>query len=77
MNKKAEPKPTNLNLKNISFKEIDYKNVPLLRKFLNSRFKILPASATGVSAKKQRKIRFEIKKARIMALLPFTDRHAI
>lgn len=77
MNKKAEPRPTNINLKEISFKDIDYKNVSLLRKFLNSRFKIMAASATGVSAKKQRKIRFEIKKARIMGLLPFTDRHAI
>jgi small subunit ribosomal protein S18 len=76
MNKKIEVKP-NPTLKNIIFKDIDYKNVSLLKKFLNSRFKILPSSATGISAKKQRKLKFEIKKARIMGLLPFTDRHAL
>lgn len=76
MNKKVEVKQ-NTALKNISFKDIDYKNVSLLRKFLSSRFKILPSSTTGISAKKQRKVKFEIKKARIMGLLPFTDRHAL
>ena len=76
MNKKVEVKQ-NTALKYISFKDIDYKNVSLLRKFLSSRFKILPSSTTGITAKKQRKIKFEIKKARIMGLLPFTDRHAL
>ena len=58
MNKKVEVKQ-NTALKYISFKDIDYKNVSLLRKFLSSRFKILPSSTTGITAKKQRKIKFE------------------
>ncbi len=52
---------------------IDYKNVKFLTKFLSPRFKILPRQRTGVSAKVQRKIVLEIKKARIMGLLPFTE----
>jgi small subunit ribosomal protein S18 len=61
----------------VSLSEIDYKNPEILRKFMSSRFKILPQSISGLSAKKQRKLRDEIKKSRIMGLLPFTDRHAL
>jgi len=65
-----------LNIK-VSIGEIDYKNVPLLKKFLSSRYKLLSQKASGLSAKKQRKLKTEVKKARIMGLIPFTDRHAI
>lgn len=57
--------------------DIDYKNPSSLNKFLSSRFKILSRQKTGVSAKVQRKATAEIKKARIMGLLPFTERHQI
>ena len=57
--------------------EINYKNAIVLKKFLSSRFKILPLKATGLNAKNQRKLKTEIKKARIMGLLPFTDRHSL
>ncbi|MGC9049037.1 MAG: 30S ribosomal protein S18 [Patescibacteria group bacterium] len=51
--------------------EIDYKDVNLLRRFLSSYFKILPRRKRGTCAKHQRKLAQAIKRARIMALLPF------
>ena len=57
--------------------DINYKNIAFLKKFLSSRYKILPRKVTGLSAKSQRKLKTEIKKARIMGLLPYTDRHSL
>jgi small subunit ribosomal protein S18 len=57
--------------------EIDYKNPSSLSRFLSSRFKILSRQKTGVSAKIQRKATAEIKKARFIGLLPFTERHQL
>jgi small subunit ribosomal protein S18 len=51
---------------------IDYKDVDLLKKFVSERGKILPRRVTGTSAKYQRKLTRAIKRARIMALLPFS-----
>ncbi len=51
--------------------DLDYKNVDLLLKFLTERGKILPSRISGNSSKYQRLLSTEIKKARIMALLPF------
>ena len=50
---------------------IDYKNTELLERFISERGKILPRRVTGTSAKNQRKVTIAIKRARIMALLPF------
>ncbi|CEG21198.1 30S ribosomal protein S18 [Planococcus massiliensis] len=50
---------------------IDYKDTDLLKKFISERGKILPRRVTGTSAKWQRKLTIAIKRARIMALLPF------
>ena len=52
-------------------RDIDYKNTDLLGKFLTERGKILPSRISGNSSKYQRLVSKEIKKARIMALLPF------
>ena len=52
-------------------KDIDYKNVDFLKNFLTERGKILPARISGNSTKYQRLLAKEIKKARIMALLPY------
>ena len=52
-------------------KKIDYKEYKFLRKFITEQGKIIPAHVTGVSAKYQRLIANEIKKARVLALLPF------
>lgn len=51
--------------------DIDYKNTDLLNKFLTERGKILPSRISGNSSKYQRLVSTEIKKARVMALLPF------
>jgi small subunit ribosomal protein S18 len=50
---------------------LDYKNVKMLQGFLTERGKILPARISGNSAFYQRKLSREVKRARIMALLPF------
>lgn len=52
-------------------KNIDYKDVDLLKKYISDRGKILPRRVTGTSAKYQRKLAIAIKRARHMALLPF------
>lgn len=77
MIKKTETKKPSSAFKDLKFKDIDYKNVAVLRNFLSSRYKILSSRMTGVAAKKQRALKSEIKKARIMGLLPFTDRHVL
>jgi small subunit ribosomal protein S18 len=50
---------------------VDYKEINILRRFLNDRGKILPSRQTGNTAKQQRMIASAIRKAREMALLPF------
>ena len=54
----------------------NYKDVLVLRRFLTDKFKIQPVSRTGLSAKNQRLLAAEIKKARFMGLLPYTDLHS-
>ncbi len=51
---------------------VDYKDVDTLRKFINERGKIVGRRITGLSAKQQRMVKRAIKRARNMALLPFT-----
>ena len=50
---------------------IDYKDVELLKKFISPNGKISPRRVTGTCAKHQREVAVAIKRARIMALLPF------
>lgn len=52
----------------------DYKDTDLLRKFVTERGKLLPRRITGTCAKHQRMVAREIRKARIVALLPFEDK---
>lgn len=53
---------------------IDYKDVELLSKFLTEQGKILPRRATGLTTKQQTRLTKAVKKARIIALLPFVNR---
>lgn len=53
--------------------EIDYKDVARLRKFVSERAKILPRRATGTCAKHQRELTIAIKRARQVALLPYSN----
>ena len=52
--------------------EVDYKDVPRLRKFITERGKILPRRISGNCAHHQRQLTVAIKRARNIALLPFT-----
>jgi len=54
-------------------KTIDYKDVEIIKKYINEKGKILPRRATGACSKHQREIATEIKKARYMALVPFSE----
>ena len=56
-------------------KDIDYKDVNLLRKFIMENGKIVPSRITVTKAHYQRKLAKAIKLARYLALLPFCDRH--
>ena len=51
---------------------LDYKNADQLRKFINDKGKILPRRATGACAKHQRYITQAVKRARQIAILPYT-----
>ena len=53
---------------------IDYKDVKTLQKFVSERGKIIPSRISAVSAPKQRKLAQAVKRARILALLPFVGR---
>ena len=53
--------------------EIDYKDVKLLRRFTTDQGKIMPRRVTGTSAKMHRKVVREIKRARNIALMPYTN----
>ena len=53
--------------------EIDYKDVETLKKFVTERGKILPKRITGTCAMHQREVTRAIKRARIVALLPYTQ----
>ena len=50
---------------------VDYKDTELLSRFVSERGKILPRRVTGTSAKNQRKVTTAIKRARVMALMPY------
>ena len=57
-------------------KEIDYKDIGVLKDFVNENGKIIPARITGTKAKYQRQLDVAIKRARFLALLHYTDLHA-
>jgi len=54
--------------------QIDYKNPDSLRRFVTERGKILPRRITGTCAKHQRALTREVKKCRVLALLPFVKK---
>ncbi len=53
---------------------IDYKEIRTLSRFVSERGKIVPSRITAVSAKKQRELAKAIKRARYLALIPYTVR---
>ena len=67
-----KPKVCYFCLNNI--KDIDYKDANVLRRFISSYNKIVPTRRSGTCSLHQRKVALAIKRARIMALLPFINR---
>jgi small subunit ribosomal protein S18 len=55
--------------------EIDYKDLNLLKAYVSESGKIVPSRITGTKAKYQRQLTTAIKRARYLALLPYTDQH--
>ena len=56
-------------------KEIDYKDLNTLKAYVSETGKIVPSRITGTKAKYQRQLGAAIKRARYLALLPYTDSH--
>ncbi|WWP01989.1 MAG: 30S ribosomal protein S18 [Candidatus Dasytiphilus stammeri] len=54
-------------------KHIDYKDIGLIKNYITESGKIVPSRITGTSAKYQRKLAKALKRARFLALLPYTD----
>ncbi|MFT4172730.1 MAG: 30S ribosomal protein S18 [Rhodocyclaceae bacterium] len=55
--------------------EIDYKDIEILKDFVTENGKIMPARITGTKAHYQRQLSTAIKRARFLALMPYTDLH--
>ena len=55
--------------------EIDYKDLGLLKAYVTETGKIVPSRITGTKANYQRQLSTAVKRARYLALLPYTDRH--
>ncbi len=55
--------------------EIDYKDLETLKAYVSETGKIVPSRITGTSAKYQRQLTTAIKRARFLALLPYSDAH--
>lgn len=55
--------------------EIDYKDLATLKNYVTETGKIVPSRITGTKAKYQRQLASAIKRARYLALLPYTDSH--
>lgn len=83
---KGKGKPRRANQQNALFKrkkfcrftvvhveQIDYKDIDTLRDFIQENGKIMPARLTGTKAHYQRQLDTAIKRARFLALLPYTD----
>jgi len=56
-------------------REIDYKDISVLKSYITESGKIVPSRITGTRAKYQRQLSRAIKRARYLSLLPYTDQH--
>lgn len=54
---------------------IDYKDLATLKQYIGENGKIVPARITGTKSRYQRQLNTAIKRARFLALLPYTDKH--
>ena len=58
-------------------KEIDYKDLETLKAYVSETGKIVPSRITGTKARYQRQLSTAIKRARFLALIPYTDSHQV
>ena len=58
-----------------NIKEVDYKDIAILKDFINENGKIIPARITGTKSGYQRMLSEAVKRARFLALVPYTDLH--
>ena len=56
-------------------KQIDYKDLETLKAYITETGKIVPSRITGTKARYQRQLATAVKRARFLALLPYTDQH--
>ncbi|MDR1476457.1 MAG: 30S ribosomal protein S18 [Holosporales bacterium] len=73
MSDEVKPKTEEV-VENKANKPIDYKDVRYLSRFVSERGKIIPCRVNSQSAKRQREISQAIKRARILALMPFVSK---
>lgn len=64
----------NCYFKQNAIKHVDYKDIELLKKFINPHARIISKKRTGLSTEYQKKLAVAIKRARFMALLPYLSR---
>jgi small subunit ribosomal protein S18 len=70
---KKTSRPKKCQLCKEGVEHVDYKDVEMLKKYTSERGKIKPRRVTGACTKHQREIAVAVKRARIMALLPFSE----
>ncbi len=58
-------------------KQIDYKDIEILKSFVTETYKVIPSRITGTKARYQRQLSTCIKRARFLVLLPYTDLHKL
>ena len=58
-------------------KEIDYKDIATLKQYVRETGKIVPSRITGTKSRYQRQLSTAIKRARFLALIPYTDNHDV
>ena len=56
--------------------QIDYKDIDTLKKYITEAGKIIPSRVTGTKSNNQKQLATAIKRARFLALLPYTDKHS-
>ena len=55
--------------------EVDYKDLNILKEFISENGKLIPARITGTKSRFQRQLSVAVKRARFLALMPYTDLH--
>ena len=55
--------------------EVDYKDLNILKEFISENGKLIPARITGTKSRDQRQLSTAVKRARFLALMPYTDLH--